>query len=56
MTKVDLKPANLGISGWQAILPERVHNNTLEQDIDCDIAVIGGGFAGLVGCASNYRT
>ncbi|MDH3538302.1 MAG: FAD-binding oxidoreductase, partial [Gammaproteobacteria bacterium] len=47
MIKVDLKPANLGVSGWSAILPPRQPQAALQQDIDCDYLVIGAGFAGL---------
>ena len=47
MIKVDLKPANLGLSGWTAILPPRKAQPALENDIDCDYLVIGAGFAGL---------
>jgi glycine/D-amino acid oxidase-like deaminating enzyme len=44
---VDLKPADLGRSGWDAILPEREPQAPLERDIDCDYLVVGAGFAGL---------
>ncbi|MDH3760877.1 MAG: FAD-binding oxidoreductase [Gammaproteobacteria bacterium] len=47
MTHVVQKPADLGISGWSAILPPRQARPALEQDIDCDYLVIGAGFAGL---------
>ncbi|MCP4769528.1 MAG: FAD-binding oxidoreductase [Gammaproteobacteria bacterium] len=47
MIRVDQKPANLGIGGWNAILPERLPQPALEQDIECDYLVIGAGFAGL---------
>lgn len=47
MIQVDLKPANLGESGWQAILPKRQPQAHLSEDIDCDYLVIGAGFAGL---------
>ena len=47
MSRVDLKPADLGVSGWSAILPPRRALPALEQDIDCDYLVIGAGFAGL---------
>ena len=44
---VDLKPADLGRGGWDAILPEWESNAQLEHDIDCDYLVVGAGFAGL---------
>jgi len=47
MIRVDAKPADLGESGWQAILPPRRPRDALRQDIDCDYLVIGAGFAGL---------
>ena len=47
MIHVDSKPANLGESGWNAILPPRQAHSTLAQDIDCDYLVVGAGFAGL---------
>ncbi len=47
MPRVDLKPADLGVSGWSAILPPRQALNALEQDVECDYLVIGAGFAGL---------
>ena len=47
MIRVDSRPADLGVSGWQAILPPRVARDALRQDIDCDYLVIGAGFAGL---------
>ena len=47
MPRVDLKPADLGLSGWSAILPPRQGQAALEQDLECDYLVIGAGFAGL---------
>jgi monoamine oxidase len=47
MIDVDLKPADLGRGGWDAILPEREPQAQLEHDIDCDYLVVGAGFAGL---------
>jgi len=47
MIKVDQKPANLGISGWNAILPTRQPQPALEQDIECEYLVVGAGFAGV---------
>lgn len=38
---------NPGVSGWCAILPKRTAKPALEQDIEADLLVIGGGFAGL---------
>jgi glycine/D-amino acid oxidase-like deaminating enzyme len=47
MIRVDSRPADLGVSGWEAILPPRAPRDALRQDIDCDYLVIGAGFAGL---------
>ncbi|UCH39965.1 MAG: FAD-dependent oxidoreductase, partial [Gammaproteobacteria bacterium] len=47
MPVVDLKPADLGQSGWNEILPRRKPRAALEQDIECDYLVVGAGFAGL---------
>ena len=47
MIRVDEKPANLGESGWCAILPPRQAYSALTQDIDCDYLVVGAGFTGL---------
>jgi glycine/D-amino acid oxidase-like deaminating enzyme len=47
MIRVEQKPADLGRSGWQAILPVRRPQPALEQDIECDYLVVGAGFAGL---------
>ena len=47
MTRVDLKPADLGESGWNAILPNREPFPPLQRDIDCDYLVVGAGIAGL---------
>ena len=47
MIHVDSKPADLGESGWNAILPPRHANPALEREIDCDYLVVGAGFAGL---------
>ncbi len=47
MIEVDLKPADLGDSGWNAILPPRQASAALDRDIDCDYLVVGAGFAGL---------
>jgi glycine/D-amino acid oxidase-like deaminating enzyme len=47
MIDVVLKPADLGRSGWDAILPEREAQAQLQRDIDCDYLVVGAGFAGL---------
>ena len=46
--QVDAKPADLGDSGWNAILPPREPQPELQQDIDCDYVVVGAGFAGLM--------
>jgi glycine/D-amino acid oxidase-like deaminating enzyme len=47
MIQVKAKPADLGESGWNAILPERQARPPLCENIDCDYLVIGAGFAGL---------
>lgn len=39
------KPA--GVSGWVATLPERTPSVQLANNITVDVAIIGGGFAGL---------
>lgn len=40
-------PQHLGPSGWLSMLPPRVETAPLDGDITTDIAIIGGGFAGL---------
>lgn len=40
-------PQHLGESGWVAMLPPRVPKPALKGDISADVAIIGGGFAGL---------
>ena len=47
MVKVENKPADLGRSGWEAILPERRPQSALKEDVNCDYLVVGAGFAGL---------
>ncbi len=47
MIRVETKPADLGESGWNAILPSRAVSPALERDIECDYLVVGAGFAGL---------
>ena len=47
MVRVNPRPADLGISGWNAILPDRQPQPPLTEDIDCDYLVVGAGFAGL---------
>ena len=54
MISVDRKPADLGESGWNAILDSREPYPALEQDIECDYLVVGAGFAGL-SAASRLR-
>ncbi len=44
---VKKKPIDTGPVGWQRILPPRVAFSCLEEDIDVDWAIVGGGFAGL---------
>ena len=46
MIHVDLKPADLGRSGWDAILPARQPQPPLEDDSSCDYLIVGAGFAG----------
>jgi len=45
--RVDLKPPNLGVSGWNALLPTRQAQPSLQQDIEADYLIVGAGFAGL---------
>jgi glycine/D-amino acid oxidase-like deaminating enzyme len=45
--KVEIKPNDLGLSGWQGILPIREPLSFLEGDLDFDYTIIGAGFAGL---------
>ncbi len=45
--RVDRKAADLGESGWNAILAPRESQQVLDQDIECDYLVVGAGFAGL---------
>lgn len=40
-------PQQLGQSGWVAMLPRRTPRPSLNGTVNADIAVIGGGFAGL---------
>ena len=47
MIHVDSKPADLGESGWNAILPARQARPELQRELDCDYLVVGAGFAGL---------
>jgi len=47
MIQVKRKPADLGETGWSAILPPRAVRTALAQDIECDYLVVGAGFAGL---------
>ncbi len=47
MTRVALKPADLGASGWDAILPPRERGRALAGEVECDFLVVGAGFAGL---------
>jgi glycine/D-amino acid oxidase-like deaminating enzyme len=45
--KVDIKPYDLGLSGWQGILPPREPTGALVDDLETDYTIIGAGFAGL---------
>ena len=47
MSRVDLKPADLGESGWNAIVPPRAAAPALTEDIECDYCIVGAGIAGL---------
>ena len=47
MPRVDLKPSDLGVSGWNAILPPCRAQAALQQDIESDYLIVGAGFAGL---------
>lgn len=40
-------PQQLGDSGWVAMLPRRAARPSLKGNVTADVAVIGGGFAGL---------
>lgn len=40
-------PSYLGVSGWAAILGSSQPATQLEQDLHLDVAIVGGGFAGL---------
>jgi glycine/D-amino acid oxidase-like deaminating enzyme len=47
VTRVNLKSADLGQSGWTAILPARSVQAPLQHDVECDYLIVGAGFAGL---------
>ena len=47
MSKTIKLATNPGVSGWQAILPNRGPQPVLDDSIDADYLVIGAGFAGL---------
>ena len=47
MSRVALKPFDLGESGWNSILPERVPSPPLNEDIESDFCIVGAGIAGL---------
>lgn len=47
MIRVEGRPADLGESGWCAILPPRIPTDALAQDIESDYVVVGAGVAGL---------
>ncbi|QHG65651.1 NAD(P)/FAD-dependent oxidoreductase [Pseudomonas putida] len=40
-------PSHHGCSGWTEMLPPRVANAALDSAVTADVAIIGGGFAGL---------
>lgn len=47
MIEVRKMPPDTGLAAWDAILPMRVPNPSLQSNIDADYLVIGAGFAGL---------
>ena len=47
MTHVAQKPADLGVAGWNALLPERAAQPALQDDVEADYLVVGAGIAGL---------
>lgn len=47
MINVKRVPPEAGGAAWNAILPERIPNLSLESQIEADYLVIGAGFAGL---------
>ncbi len=40
-------PVHTGLAGWNAILPPAPLRASLSGELDCDIAIVGAGFAGL---------
>lgn len=47
LAKVKNLPVDTGVSGWDAILPEKAPARVLKDDLICDYLIIGAGFAGL---------
>lgn len=47
MQPIDQSPISPGISWYQATLGERPQYPALSQSLNCDVAIIGGGFTGL---------
>ncbi len=47
LAKVKNLPVDTGVSGWDAILPEKSPAQVLADDQACDFLIIGAGFAGL---------
>lgn len=45
--RADRLPRHLGPDAWNAILPSRQALPGLQERIDCDVAIVGAGFAGL---------
>ncbi|MEM1300826.1 MAG: FAD-binding oxidoreductase [Pseudomonadota bacterium] len=45
--KIEVKPDNDNTCGWYNVLPPRTPHAALEEDINADWLVIGGGYAGL---------
>lgn len=40
-------PGETGVSGWVAMLPERMERPALDGRVHADVAIVGAGFAGL---------
>jgi glycine/D-amino acid oxidase-like deaminating enzyme len=53
-TEVQL-PVDLGMAGWNALLPPRQSRASLEQDIEADYLIVGAGFAGLAAARRLYQ-
>ena len=53
--KVSKLPTDPGPAAWNAILPKRIAQDALKDNINCDWLIIGAGFAGLA-AARRLRT